>query len=243
MSRLGRQAERVALAIAHRAPAGAAACAALAADGVGVFEIDVQEIDGTLVSSHFLPVHPRLSRLRRDRRSFTWRRRTPAEIALVEAVAAVPAGAEVLLDLKTDRGEAALELIDRLAAARPDPSRCLVSTKGWHTLDAVRAAGYRTWRTVADPTALATVLGGPALADDAVTVRHTLLTPEVIRELRAKVPAVMTWTVNDTRRARELLAAGVDGITSDSAEVLRLVVAAGHGSAPPAGADGAVGPP
>lgn len=215
----------MAIAIAHRAPSSPAACAALVEAGVAVFEIDVQVIDGTLVSSHFLPVHPRLSRLRRDRRSFTWRRRTPGEIALAEAVAAVPAAAEVLLDLKTDRGEAALALVERLAADALDPARCLVSTKGWHTLDAVRAAGYRTWRTVADATALASVLSGPPLPDDAVTVRHTLLRAEVVDRLRTKVPAVMTWTVNDVGRAGQLLDAGVDGITSDSAEVLRLVVA------------------
>lgn len=217
----------MALAIAHRAPTGAAACAALAADGVRVFEIDVQDVGGTLVSSHFLPVHPALPRLRRDRRTLTWRRRTAGEIALVEAIAAIPPAAEVLLDLKTDRGAAAAALVSRLAAARPDPGRCLVSTKGWHTLDAVRAAGYRTWRTVADATALSTVLDGPALADEAVTVRHSLLTPDVLERLRAVVPAVMTWTVNDPRRARELLAAGIDGITSDSPVVLRLV--AEHG--------------
>lgn len=216
----------MALAIAHRAPSDPAACAALATAGVAVFEIDVQEIDGTLVSSHFLPVHPRLARLRRDRRSFTVRRRTAGELALLEALDAIPGSAQVLLDLKIDRGDAAAALVERLASVRPDPARCLVSTKGWQTLDAVRAAGYRTWRTVADANALASVLSGPAPADDAVTVRHSLLTPEVIQRLRAKVPAVMTWTVNDPDRAAQLLAAGVDGITSDSDRVLRLV--AGH---------------
>jgi hypothetical protein len=213
----------VTTAIAHRAPADPARCAELAALGAEVFEIDVQAFATDLVSSHFLPVHPRVPRVRRDRRSFTWRRRTAVEIDLAAAVAAVPDSARILLDLKTDTGQAALGLVDLLIAADPDRERCLVSTKGWHTLEALRAGGFRTWRTIADARALATVLAGPALSDDAVTVRHGLLTAEVVGRLRERVPAVMCWTVNDVQRARAVVAAGVDGVTSDSAEVLRIV--------------------
>ncbi len=213
----------VVTAIAHRAPADVPACAALAAAGADVFEIDVQAFGADLISSHFLPVHPRLRVLRRDRSRFTVRRRAAAEVDLTAAIAAVPPLARILLDLKRDVGTPALDLVDLLVRADPDRERCLVSTKGWHTLDALRAAGFGTWRTIADPGSLATVLAGATLADDAVTVRHSLLTAEVITRLRDKVPAVMCWTVNDPRRASELIRAGVDGITSDSAAVLRLV--------------------
>lgn len=213
-------------AIAHRAPADPARCAALAAAGASIFEIDVQAFAHLLVSSHFLPVHPLLGRVRRDRRSFTVRHRTPAEIDLARAIAAVPDGARILLDLKCDVGQPASDLVDRLAEAGLDRDRCLVSTKGWHTLPALRAAGFRTWRTVADTTTLAAVLGGPPLPDDAVTVRHSLLTAEVVARLREKVPAVMCWTVNDPRRAADLVAAGVDGVTSDSIDVVRAVAGA-----------------
>lgn len=210
-------------AIAHRAPASASRCAELVALGVSVFEIDVQAIDGVLVSSHFLPFGGP-ARLRRDRWSFTVRRRAAREIALARAVAMIPQPARVLLDLKTDVGDAAVELVDHLAAADGvDPARCLVSTKGWHTLDALRGHGYPTWRTVADPRALATVLAGPPVPDAAVTVRHQLLTAEVVARLHAAGTPVMTWTVNDPARAEALLGFGVDGITSDSVEVLRRV--------------------
>ena len=211
------------LAIAHRTPATRERCAALGAAGATVFEIDVQTIGEDLVVSHYLPVHPRLPRVRRDRTRFTVRRRGRLEPALAAAIEALPDGAEILLDLKVDRGPAAHALVERIVATGPDPARCYASTKGWETLPALAAAGYRTWRTIGDATALAAALAMPELPDHAVTVRHTLLTAEVMTKLRDLVPRVMTWTVNDPARARQVIELGVDGVTTDSADVLRLV--------------------
>ena len=213
------------LAIAHRTPATAQRCAALGAAGATVFEIDIQIIGEDLVVSHYLPVHPRLPRLRRDRGRFTVRRRGRMEPALAAAVEALPAGAEILLDLKADTGPAAHALVERVIANGPDPALCYVSTKGWAPLPALSTAGYRTWRTIADPAALRAALALPDLPDHAVTVRHTLLTPDVITALRERVPRVMTWTVNDVARARQVMDLGVDGVTTDSLDVLRVVSA------------------
>jgi glycerophosphoryl diester phosphodiesterase len=47
----------------------------------------------------------------------------------------------------------------------------------------------------------------------------------VMTALRERVPRVMTWTVNDVARARRVMALGVDGVTTDSLDVLRLVSA------------------
>lgn len=218
------------LAIAHRTPATRERCAELGDAGATVFEIDVQTIGDDLVVSHFLPVHPLVPRLRRDRVKFTVRRRSRLEVALAATVDSLPAGAEVLLDLKVDRGPRADALVEQIAAAGPDPARCYASTKGWATLPALTAAGYRTWRTIADPVALAAALAMPELPDDAVTVKHTLLSADVVAKLKERVPRVMTWTVNDVARARAVMAFGVDGVTTDSSEVLRVV--SGHGAAP-----------
>ena len=211
------------LAIAHRTPATRERCAVLGAAGATVFEIDIQSIGEELVVSHYLPVHPRLPRLRRDRVRFTVRRRGRLEPALAATVEALPAGAEILLDLKLDTGPAAHALVERVIANGPDPARCYASTKGWATLPALTAAGYRTWRTIGDPAALRAALALPEIPDHAVTVRHTLLTPAVMTALRDRVPRVMTWTVNDPARARRVMALGVDGVTTDSVDVLRLV--------------------
>ena len=211
------------LAIAHRSPGTAEGCARLAALGVKVFEIDVQVIGGELVVSHFLPLHPALPRLRRDRWAVTASRRHAAEVALAGAVAVVPAGAAVLLDLKVDRGEPALELARTVLAAGLDPKRCHVSSKGWPALDLLRRKGFRTWRSVGDARALAAAIRAGKVADHAYTVRHTLLNPEIVAGLHNLVPKVMAWTVNGERRAMRLADFGVDGVTSDSPAVLELV--------------------
>ncbi|MGQ0630872.1 MAG: glycerophosphodiester phosphodiesterase [Sporichthyaceae bacterium] len=217
------------LAIAHRTPDTPAGIAAVAAAGAHVYEVDVQSVDGVLISSHFLPVWTAVPRLRRDRTMLTWRRRDRREADLGSLVAALPAGSEILLDLKVDVGPRAAALVELLARAELDQDRCHVSTKGWHTLPRLAELGFRTWRTVGDAGTLAKVLGSGPVADYALTVRHGLLSARVINDLRAIAPRVMTWTVNDLVRARELAELGVDGITTDSLAVLTF--AAGHGSA------------
>jgi hypothetical protein len=218
------------LAIAHRTPATRERCAALGAAGASVFEIDVQTLGEELVVSHYLPVHPLVPRVRRDRTRLTLRRRGRDEVALAATVESLPPGTEILLDLKVDRGAAAHALVEHLVAAGPDPARCYASTKGWATLPDLAAAGFRTWRTIADRATLAAALAMPEIPDHAVTVKHTLLTADVVAALHERVPHVMTWTVNDPARAREVIGFGVDGVTTDSSEVLRIV--AGHGAAP-----------
>lgn len=213
------------LAIAHRAPASAEQCARLAGLGARVFEIDLQVLGGELVVSHYLPVHPRLPRVRRDKWGFTVRPRLPREIGLAAAVAVVPAEVELLLDLKNDRGGQAAELARLVAESDLDPARCHVSTKGWQVLRMLREQGFRTWRSVGDAAALAAVRA-VAPTDHAVTVRHSLLTAAVVADLQAAGHRVMAWTVNDLARARALAGYGVDGITSDSPEVLRYVAGA-----------------
>lgn len=209
-------------AIAHRAPATVAECERLIQLGVSVFEIDVQLLDGELVVSHFLPVRG-VPRLRRDRYTLTMARRSASEIALAGAVASIPRRAFVLLDLKVDRGEPALELAQQVAAAGLEASRCHVSSKGWASLELLRKRGFRTWRTVSDAAALTAAFRDGKVADHAYTVRHTLLNAEIVEALHRLAPRVMAWTVNSDRRVLRLADFGVDGVTSDSPRVLELV--------------------
>jgi glycerophosphoryl diester phosphodiesterase len=64
------------------------------------------------------------------------------------------------------------------------------------------------------------VLSGSALPDDAVSIRQTLLSREIVAALHERVPSVVAWTVNRAARARQLAGYGVDGITSDRIPVL-----------------------
>jgi hypothetical protein len=202
------------LAIAHRTPVTAAGCERLAAVGVSVFEVDLQFLAGVPVVSHFLPLWAGLPRLRHDRWRFTLRARAKAEEDLAAVVDRVPAGAAVLVDLKSAAGAA--DLVALLRASPRPPEGWYVSGKDPAALAVVAAAGYRTWLSVATRGALT----GP-LPDglDAVTVRQQYLSGPEVRRLSARVPRVMAWTVQDVWRAEQLASYGVAGITSDSEKV------------------------
>lgn len=213
------------LAVAHRTPGDAAAVAALTGCGADVFEIDLRLLGDDVVVTHFQPLLPAFRGLRglpvlHD----GWRLRLgrdPLAPLLDGVTTLLPPGARVLLDLKDDRGAAAHRLADRLLAGAADPARHEVSSHSWPVLARLEAAGFRTWRTIGSRRALRTFdRDGPGGAW-AVTVRHTLLDPAVLARLTART-RVVAWTVNDPLRARQLLAGGVAGLTTDSCEVLAL---------------------
>jgi glycerophosphoryl diester phosphodiesterase len=197
------------LAVAHRTPASAPACRALADLGVAAFEADVQLIRGELVVSHFLPVVPGL-----HRDGWVLSRTARAE-PLAAVLARVPAPARVLVDLKTET-PAAAEAVAAVVAGTPD--RWYASCKRWDLLPALAAAGVPTWRSVATRQALAAVLRAPADARP-VTVRHSYLDRATVARLRAITPEVVAWTVNDVRRAAQLADLGITGLTSDDPRV------------------------
>ena len=205
------------LAIAHRTPRTAQGCARLAALGVGAFEVDLQFLAGVPVVSHYLPLLPALPWLRHDRWRFTVRARAAAEEDLAAVLDRVPAGRAVLVDLKSEDPASAAAAAELLRGVGPD---CYVSGKGVAGLELLRDAGHRVWLSVSTRPALAAALAGDLPAGlDALTVRHTFLDAAVVGRLREHVPRVLAWTVQDVRRAAELAAAGVAGITSDTAAV------------------------
>jgi glycerophosphoryl diester phosphodiesterase len=54
----------------------------------------------------------------------------------------------------------------------------------------------------------------------ALDAKHTLLTEELVRDIRGAGLRVATWTVNDPARAKELAAWGVDTIITDAIDVI-----------------------
>ena len=211
------------LLVAHRTPPSAPACAELAAAGAQIFEVDVQIDDrDRIVASHYFPMGP-FGLFQRDNWHIRWHTRAQRDPQLAEFVDHVPADCRLLLDLK----EHAPARRDRLRAALMAPSlpRERMIACGPHDadLEAYRQAGFATWRTAGTPVELAEVLAARRLPDDAVTVRHTLLTVDVLRRLHDRVPVVVAWTVNDPARANRLRELGVDGVTTDRVTVLRAL--------------------
>jgi hypothetical protein len=209
------------LLVAHRTPPTRVGCEELAAAGARVFEADVQidDQDGIVVS-HYLPFGRYL-----HRDNWRIRRHAPAvrDPRIGDVVALVPDGCLILLDLKEQTTDRRARLVAALSSALPDRSRYRVC--GHHTadLDALRTAGFRTWRTARNRRELVALLAAGPLPDDAVSARHTLLSAPVVERLHACAPQVVAWTVNDRRRARQLQAMGVDGVTTDSSEILRAL--------------------
>lgn len=207
-------------AVAHRTPPSAATCTRLAAAGATVFELDVQLRGGELVVSHYLPA-PGVGRWLehdngRPRRAHT----ATVDALLQERVRDIPPGCAVLIDPKDRDPGTRLALAERLLAELPPNRPLIVSCADTAVLDRLRAEGVRTWRTVGNRARLYQLLAGPALEDEAVTVRHRLLDEPAVAALRERVPGIVAWTVNSVIRARRLREWGVHGITTDRVRVL-----------------------
>jgi glycerophosphoryl diester phosphodiesterase len=207
------------LLVAHRTPASRDRCERLAAAGADVFEVDVQLDHGRIAVSHFIPFG-RTGRLQRDNWRFRRQRAALRDPDLADVVALVPPESIVLLDIKQPGAERRRELIDAMADTLADRDRYRVCGGQRPDLEQARAAGFATWRTVKTRPELAAVLDEGALADEAISIRHTLLSDDVVGRLHQSVPSVVAWTVNDLRRARELRRIGVDGLTTDRPAVL-----------------------
>jgi glycerophosphoryl diester phosphodiesterase len=213
------------LLVAHRTPATRAACEQLASAGARVFEADVQVDDRErIVVSHYLPLG-RGGLVQRDNWRVRWHTGAARDPRLSDVTSLVPEGCLVLLDLKEKAPDRRARLIAALIDALPDRSRFRVCGTRPDDLDAVRSAGFRTWRTARDARELAPLLADGELPDDAVSIRHSLLTRDVLDQLHDRTPTVVAWTVNSLERARALRGLGVDGLTTDRTAVLRALSA------------------
>ena len=209
------------LIVGHRSPRTKSECQVVADAGATVFEIDVQIWHGRLVVSHYVPVLG--TAIRRDGWRFVrgWHERREPLLAHVAEL--VPADGVVLLDLKeTERGRRE-ELLAAVGATLPSSGRYVACTSIAEDLDVLRDKGFRTWRTIGDRRQLDTVFAGGRIGDDAATVNHKLLSRAVVDRLHSLTGTVVAWTVNDVSRARWLRDIGVDGVTTDSVDVMRAV--------------------
>jgi glycerophosphoryl diester phosphodiesterase len=213
------------LLVAHRTPRSRAACELLAAAGAQLFEADVQIDDrDRIVVSHYLPLGS--WGLQRDNWRLRWHSASVRDPKLEDILAVVPAGCRISLDMKEKVDERRVRLIDALIAQLPDRSRFVVCGGRVAHLDRLRSAGFRTWRSAGTSAQLRELLAHGPLADDAVSVRHSLLSREVIARLHEQVSTVVAWTVNDVNRARHLRQCAIDGVTTDRPAVLRELSAA-----------------
>jgi glycerophosphoryl diester phosphodiesterase len=214
------------LLVAHRTPRSRPACEALAAAGARIFEADVQLDDaGRIVVSHWLPWGQ--WGLQRDNWRVRWHTSSRRDPTLADIVAIVPERCQISLDMKEKTDDRRRRLIDALVAELPDPSRFVVCGGRPGHLGPLRAAGFRTWHSAGTVAQLQNLLALGAIEDEAVSVRHSLLSRDVVAQLHQQVSTVVAWTVNDPSRAREMREFGVDGVTTDRTAVLRQLAVSG----------------
>jgi glycerophosphoryl diester phosphodiesterase len=218
------------LLIAHRMPATAEACSSLLDAGATMFEVDVQYTSGGIVVSHYLPVPGTGGRLRQDGWRVRWGRLDGRDPLLGAHLDAVPRSVRILLDPKDPVRAHRVALIDTIIATLGDRTRFVVSTGGLEDLSRLRAAGFETWRSIGDRNTVDRAIRGDEADYDGVTVRHNLLDRATVAALHERFPTVVAWTVNSVGRGAALRQAGVDGITTDSAAVLRSLA---QGEQPP----------
>lgn len=139
--------------------------------------------------------------------------------------------AELFLDIKSSTPRAAdavLELYADHAAMMP---RTRVSSGEWKLLDRIARArtGMELYYSIGRRSSIDALLRRAERDDPpaGTSIRHTLLSREVVDQLHASNLQVFAWTVNTRNRAEELLSWDVDGIISDDLEVLRW-----HGEEP-----------
>ncbi len=156
-----------------------------------------------------------------------FRRRSDA-LSLHEILEATDGAAAVIVDLRSWLWDPVPELAGALAE-EATRARIRVTCEDWRIADRLRAwlpdihVGYSI-RSEAQFRAYLTGVDAAHLLATPVAVRHTLLhSADEVALLRRRAGRVGAWTVDDVDRALELVAWGVDEITSNHISVLNAL--------------------
>jgi glycerophosphoryl diester phosphodiesterase len=172
-----------------------------------------------------------------------WTRR----LVFRELLSAVGPDVGLMIDLKGEN--------DQLPGAIVDAVRTMASTRNliacgqnWRLVDSfVADDGVRAMHSIGRASQLDAFLRGDRRTEG-ISIHASLLTPDVVSRLHERAPMVVTWPINTRQTLRRVADCGVDGITTDSFEILRAVVAgepysnAGLAATAPPGSDPARNP-
>jgi glycerophosphoryl diester phosphodiesterase len=206
--------------IAHRAGNSIELARKAAYAGVDIVEADLWLYDGRLEVRHSKTIGP--LPLRWDR---WWIRLFPPQCLDLETLLCeLDPGTTVMLDLKGRNPELPGKLLEVCRRIRPG-RQILVCSQTWPMLEQLRhEPDVAVIYSIGNRRQLArswTMLEREGY--EAVSIHRDLLTPESTRQLFARVPAIITWPINDHVRLERVRSLGVTGIISDSLELLHEV--------------------
>jgi hypothetical protein len=204
--------------IAHRSGNSLAALRSAEARGLRVIEADVHLFRGRLEVRHLKTLGP--VPILWDR----WELANPfaPRLRLADLLSALGPGTELVLDLK-GRARRLGDLV--LGAVRPhlgtgefdSGASVTICARSWQLLEPFDGVGgVRAVHSVGSARQLRRLrrrLAGSRV--EGISIHERLLDSRTVRELREFADLIMTWPVNTSERASELVACGVDGLISD----------------------------
>lgn len=131
--------------------------------------------------------------------------------------------ADLFLDIKSATPRAADAVLALYHDNESMMPRTLVSSREWKLLDRLAVAGteMRMFYSVGRRSRLEALLRRARVEPRpaGVSIRHTLLSAEVVKRLHDAGLLVYAWTVNNHHRAAELVSWGTDGLIFDDVEL------------------------
>lgn len=215
------------LAVAHRAGNDLAALAHATAAGADVLEADVHRYRGRLELRHSKALRPL---------PYLWDAGEPLvstrvpRLLLPALLTALAPDVTLMLDLKGPGrvGRHVAQAVHAQPPARP----VLVCSRWWPGVDATAGLPWaRPVLTARNRAELHRLLRRvrSTRVPYGVSLHRSLLAPAVVAELRERVALVLTWGVQDAQALEDVLARGVNGVISDSTQVLAQVKALARG--------------
>ncbi len=207
------------LTIAHRSANDLGRLRAATALGVDFHECDVWLYQGRVEIRH----EKTLGRLpiRWDRWKLEWR--GPPRLVLARLLEDWEGPGTLLLDLKGRAEALPGKVLDTFAAAGQDIPFA-VTARTWSLLEPfLWIPGVATFPSVGSTRNMRDLLAMDQRPWSGVSVHRKLLSAEAVRRLRTVGPVVTTWPVNSMEAFDEAMGYGVDGISSDSLDVLAEV--------------------
>jgi glycerophosphoryl diester phosphodiesterase len=209
------------LAIAHRSGNTVAGLREALDAGVDLVEADVHAYRGRLEVRH----HRSMAGL-----PFLWdrdgviRRRSHHRLVLADLVEALGDDHRLMIDLKGVHPRLAPKVARLLREASPGRSLS-VCTKSWWMLDAFDVPVQRVL-SAATRRGLARLLARVEAAPvHGVSVRLSLLTPEVVDQLHRGTDLVMAWPVDTPEALEQARRVGADAVISKDLDLLKGLVA------------------